>query len=95
MAPEDVEAPVVLAERLSDVMSRVPIDLDKALLEDNGAAVIAAARECARCPSAARHSALAWSRRRRGARIEIPRGWRPADHAKEASPIWLLEIHGR
>lgn len=38
---------------MSEVMLRVPLDLGKALLEDNGATLIAAARRCGRCDFAA------------------------------------------
>jgi hypothetical protein len=49
MNPEDVEAVLVCAARMTDVMSRVPVNLDQVLRRDNEAAVIAAARECVRC----------------------------------------------
>ena len=52
MVPEVIEAALLRAERMTGVMSRVPVNIDEALRPENGAAMIAATRVCGRCTSA-------------------------------------------
>lgn len=46
---ESLELALLSARRLTDVMSRVPVDLEAALQSEDGAALLAAISACQRC----------------------------------------------
>lgn len=51
MISKTTEAIVVSAERMTEVMSRIPVDLSQALRPERVPAVIAAALKCRKCAS--------------------------------------------